>query len=268
VVLQRPVGMADDGAAETLARSRQERRRTSTSLRERGLTCLAVAAVIGIVVVALTASTATKAAMSGPNAWLPWSARVLGVVVFAIVVAVHLWHVRAGVAHERAWHTAHVLMALGMIDMFAPTRQMIVSAAIGRVVFVVAAVATLTYASALVIRGELLGWLWPALAADLAAMVYMFATPPPGLMWFTAILVGWSVLQAVGWLTGVLPAWADLGAPRDGLATTDSGPSRRAASVRISLAAMNLGMGYMFLAMALGMARTPSMLPMPTMPGM
>jgi Domain of unknown function (DUF5134) len=268
VVLQRPVGMADDGAAETLARSRQERRRTSTSLRERGLTCLAVAAVIGIVVVALTASTATKAAMSGPNAWLPWSARVLGVVVFAIVVAVHLWHVRAGVAHERAWHTAHVLMALGMIDMFAPTRQMIVSSAIGRVVFVVAAVATLTYASALVIRGELLGWLWPALAADLAAMVYMFATPPPGLMWFTAILVGWSVLQALGWLTGVLPARADLGTPRGALATTDSGPSRHAASVRISLAAMNLGMGYMFLAMALGMARTPSMLPMPTMPGM
>ena len=260
--------MADDGAAETLARSRQERRRPSTSLRERGLTFLAESAVTGIVVIALTASNASKAVMSGPNTWLPWWARVLGVVVFVIVVAVHLWHVRVGAARERAWHVAHVLMALGMIDMFVPTRQMIVSAAIGKVVFVVAAGATLAYVSGLVIRGEPLGWLWPALAADLAAMVYMFVTPPPSLMWFTAILVGWSVLQAVGWLTGVLPARADLGTPRSASATTDSGPSRHTASVRISLAAMNLGMGYMFLAMALGMARTPGMVPLPTMPGM
>jgi hypothetical protein len=40
------------------------------------------------------------------------------------------------------------------------------------------------------------------------------------------------------------------------------------ASVRVTLAAMNLGMSYMLLAMEFGMAPMPAMTPMPGMSGM
>ena len=99
---------------------------------------LALAAIISIVVISLTAPTAN--AMAGSNSWLPTWLRVVGEVVFAVIVAVHLWHLRASAGRERAWHTGHVLMALGMMDMFAPTSHMIVAARIGKLVFAAAVI--------------------------------------------------------------------------------------------------------------------------------
>jgi Domain of unknown function (DUF5134) len=182
-----------------------------TPIRERGLAGLAVATVAAIVVIAMTAPAGTTTEMPGGNGWLPLGLRVSAVVVYAVVVVVHLWHLRASTLRERVWHATHVLMALGMIDMFAPTRQLIVAAEPAKLVFAVAAVATLAYIAALVVRGERLGWLWPALAADSAAMAYMFVMPIPGFTWLTGVLVGWFALQAAGWVTGWLPTRADLG---------------------------------------------------------
>lgn len=212
-----------------------------------GLIGLAAAAIVAVAVIALTAP---AGAMSMGNRWLPTGLRVFAVVVYIAVVIVHVWHLRASAMTERAWHATHVLMALGMIAMFAPNGQAVVSARLGKAVFTVATAATLAYMAAVVLRGRRLGWLWPVAAADLAAMVYMFALPVPGFGWLTAVLIGWSVLQALGWLTGVLPARADLGSQPQS--------SRRETSVRVTLAAMNLGMAYMFLAMTLGMSPTPA----------
>jgi hypothetical protein len=243
---------------------RSEHRRT-TSILQLGLAGLAGAAVAAIVMIALSASTGTAAMRQGGNTWLPMWVRVVGVVGFAVVVAVHLWHLRATTSRERAWHTGHVVMALGMIDMFASTHRLIVDARIGKLVFAVAVVATLAYVGAVVARGERPGWLWPALAADFAAMVYMFVMPTRGLAWLTGILVAWSVLQAAGWVTGALPARANLGSPRGRSAATACEASRRDLIVRVSLAAMSLGMAYMFAAMAVGMAPMPRTVSIPGM---
>jgi len=215
---------------------------------------LAAAAIVAVVVVALTAPTSE---MNMSNRWLPTALRVFAVLVYAAVVAVHVWHLRAGARAERAWHSIHVLMALGMIAMYAPNGQAVVSAQLAKLVFTAATAATLLYIAAVLIRGQRLGWLWVAAAADLAAMVYMFALPVSGFGWLTALLVGWAVLQALGWLTGVLPAHADLGSPQPGCLTS-TGSSRREISVRVTLAAMSLGMAYMFLAMTFGMSAMPA----------
>lgn len=257
--------MADDGVTSTFAGSRGTPHRPVTPI-QLGLAGLAVAAIIAIVVIALTASTPN--AVSGSNTWLPTWVRILGEVVFAVIVTVHLWHLRAPSRRERAWHTGHVLTALAMMDMFAPTNRVIVAGRIGKLVFAAAVIATLVYIGVVLVRAERLGWLWPALAADFAAMVYMFVMPVPGLSWLTWILVGWLTLQAVGWLTGALPARADLGSPRGGPAAAACGFLQPDLGVRLSLAAMNLGMAYMFVAMELGMAPAPGMVPMPGMPGM
>jgi hypothetical protein len=246
-------------------------RRPVTPKSQLALAGLAAAAIVVIIVVALAAPGGSMKPMTMTNSWLPPTLRVLAVVGYAAIVAVHLWHLRAGAARERTWHTTHVLMALGMIDMFAVRSQATVATQIGKLVFAVAAAAILAYVAAVVLRGQRLGWLWPATAAALAAMAYMFAIPIPGFTWLTWLLVGWLTLDALGWLTGVLPSAADLGA-----ADTEAGGATPAAyrssthhlSVRVSLAAMSLGMAYMFLAMTFGMASPPAMAPMPGMPGM
>jgi hypothetical protein len=206
--------------------------------------------------------------MTGINGWLPLGLRVSAVVVYGAVVVVHFWHLRVAELRERVWHAAHVLMALGMIDMFAPTRELIVAGDLGKWVFAVAAVSTLAYVAAAVVRSESLGWLWLAAAADLAAMVYMFVTPIAGFAWLTWVLAGWTALQALGWLTGSLPTRADLGSAAGRRVAATAYPSSRMVSIRVSLAAMNLGMAYMLLAMEFGMALKPAMAPMPGMTGM
>jgi hypothetical protein len=254
-------------------------RRPITPKSQLALAGLAAAAIVVIIVVALAAPGGSMTPMTMTNSWLPPTLRVLAVVGYAAIVAVHLWHLRAGAARERAWHTTHVLMALGMIDMFAARSQPAVATQIGKVVFAVAAAATIAYIAAVVLRGQRLGWLWPATAAALAAMAYMYAMPIPGFTWLTWLLVGWLTLDALGWLTGVLPRAADLGAAKavpPGEVDAEPGGAAPAAhrssthhlSVRVSLAAMSLGMAYMLLAMTFGMASPPATAPMPGMPGM
>jgi hypothetical protein len=246
---------------------RRRPRRSVRPVLKHGLAALTGLAVLAIVIIAITAPVGTAGEMTG-NAWLPLGLRVSAVVVYVGVMVVHLWHLRAGALRERVWHATHVLMALGMIDMFAPTHHLIVAAELGRLVFVVAAVGTLAYVAAVVVRGERLGWLWPALAADLAAMAYMFVMPIPGFTWLTGVLVAWFALEAAGWVTGSLPSRADLGSAAGGRVGATAYPSSRMVSIRVSLAVMNLGMAYMLLAMEFGMAPMPAMAPMPGMTGM
>jgi len=214
------------------------------------IVAVAGAAILVVVVVAMTAAGGSAAAMAGHNPWLPTALRISAVLIYTGVVVVHGWHLRVTSARERLWHAIHVLMALGMIVMFAPMRRLVVVAGVGKWVFAVAAAGIVAYVAVLLVRGERLGWLWLAAAADLAAMAYMFAMPTPGLQWLTWLLVAWSTLQAIGWLTGVLPQRADLGSP----AVSAAACPRQDLSISVTLAVMNFGMAYMFVAMAVGTA--------------
>lgn len=232
-------------------------------------------------------------AMAG-DAWLPTWLRAVATTAFVVVLIVHLVHIAGHTRRGRAWHSIHVLMALGMIDMFLPTTGMIVSAVVGEVVFAVAALTIGGFVVSELVRRGRVGWLWPIAGVDLAAMVYMFAMPAMRLGWLTGLLVTWFALQALGWATGGLSTVADTGlgepttAPasespqiataasaarrgpvtrmislkRTTAATTHLG-SAHSLSVRATLIVMNVGMAYMFLAMQFGMTPLNA-----TMPGM
>ncbi|WP_300582878.1 DUF5134 domain-containing protein [Mycobacterium sp.] len=220
--------------------------------------CAAI--IVAIVVVAVSATSLAVPGMGMANPWLPPKLRVAAVLVYVAVVVAHVWHLRDRSARRCLWHVAHVMMALGMIEMFAVVRQPLVGAEVGKLLFAVGAAAILAYVAAVSGRGKRLGWLWVAAAADMASMAYMFAymfaMPSGWFKWLTWPLVAWATLQATGWLTGALPCRADLGSPAGSVAARHSGADL---SISVTLAAMNVGMAYMLVAMALGMPTMPAM---------
>jgi Domain of unknown function (DUF5134) len=138
------------------------------------------------------------------NSWLPpWLGLTLAT-VFGAIVIVHLYHVLVLTGRQRLWHGVHVLMATGMIIMFAPTGRLVAWNVAGAAVFAAAAG---TVAGLLVrqrAQGHHLGTLWLIATLDLAAMVYMFAMTDLRLLWLTIALAGWFIIQATGWTTARL----------------------------------------------------------------
>lgn len=220
------------------------------------------------------------------NAWL----RILALAGYAVVLFVHLRHLRGATRRCRAWHAGHLLMALGMIVMFLPTGSMIVPAAAGEAVFVMAATGFGALAAVELGRHGRAAVIWSVAVIDLASMAYMFAGA--SLVWLTWLLVGWFVLQALGWAAGHFDepperagdrtssaprAVREAGRVRDpaggpgaGLAIVEravAAPALQARnyspSIRASLAVMALGMAYMLLAMRFGLPVTSG--PMPGM---
>lgn len=266
------------------------------------LTGIAAVVIVGIGISGARAASSTGRGMAmGPmsgSGWLPSWLGVTASAVFAGTVLIHLWHLIGVPARVRVWHGTHVLMALGMIDMFAPTHEMIAGVRIGQIVFGVAALIVLGFVVTGLLRAGRVGGLWPIVGVDLVAMVYMFGMPAPGSGWVSGLLIGWFVLQAAGWASGVLPTIAgDFGL--DGSASTAArepaavpgmgtpgrggvavllaaglrsrpgaviGAHAHAPSVRATLMVMSLGMAYMFLAMQFGM--TPISGHLPAMGGM
>ncbi|MGH3851892.1 MAG: DUF5134 domain-containing protein [Pseudonocardiaceae bacterium] len=222
--------------------------------RETSRYALAAVVIAGLVSVAVWAGTHATA-MTGmsmmANSWLPVWLRVVASGAFVVVLLTHVRHLVTAGPRGRVWHAGHVLMALGMLDMVAPTTGILVPAWAGEVIFAGAALAVAGFVGAELARGRRLGWLWPVVGVDLAAMVWMFAMPAPRLGWLTGLLVGWFALQATGWATGRLDTAAD----------PDVCRSAHRVSVRATLAVMGVGMAYMFLAMQLGMSPMPGHLP-------
>lgn len=213
------------------------------------------------------------------STWLPsWLGWVLST-AYVAVIAVHVHHLHGATAQGRFWHGGHLLMALGMIVMFAPTRSVVVSASVGTAVFAVAAVAMGVFALSEVLRGGARGAIVIIATVDLAAMAFMFSPASMRLTWLGLVAAAWFVVQTLGWLTGhlsalvalspvgrelaghpVAPTDADAAAaqsadPRGGglLRRTIPAPVWRTSGydlgIRITLGAMALGMAYMFLAM-------------------
>lgn len=221
------------------------------------------------------------------STWLPsWLGWVLSV-AYAAVIVVHVHHISGATAQGRFWHGGHLLMALGMIVMFAPTHSMVVSASVGAAVFAVAALAMGAFAVSEVARGGARGAIVVIAAVDLAAMAFMFSPASMRLSWLSLVAAIWFVVQTLGWLTGHLSALVALspvgrelaGHPATPADVTDAQPADRRGGgllrrtvpspvwrtsgydlgIRITLGLMALGMAYMFLAMVFDPGSTGSM---------
>ena len=112
-------------------------------------------------------------------------------------------------ARSRLWHGTHVLMATGMIDMSGPWSSQPVGAGLVETVFGVAAGAAVVLAVLPLtgpVRNPRASVPWVVAAVDLAAMAYMFAMASVGSVPVTVVLVGWFLLEAVAWGSGLLAA--------------------------------------------------------------
>jgi hypothetical protein len=196
--------------------------------------------------------------------WIPvWAANAWAVLFIAIAM-VHIWHLVWAAGQARFWHTAHLLMALGMTDMFWPNGRMPVGARVGEIVFGAAVASVLGFLAVAAARRRPLAGAWPLTAFDLAAMVYMFAmmsTRLPAVL--TVLLAVAFVVESAGWATG----WLVRTAPAHATAASDR-HSGQVLSMRISLALMGIGMAYMLLAIQFGPGAGPDMPGMAGMPGM
>jgi len=239
------------------------------------------------------------------NSWLPTWFEVLLTAVFCVVLAVHGAHAVLMAGRSRWWHGAHVLMALGMVDMYWPGEQLPVGAGVGKAIFGVAAVVVLLAAAVPAVRGPGVPWLWLGTAIGLGAMAYTFVMTSTRYLALTWVLVAWFAVEAVAWSAGPLVGIAlrsglvldGPGAggphpgpdprpgpdvePRLGRSRVAARPSAllappladrqravHARSVRITLAVMAAGMALMLLAMQYGMTVAPTGGGMPGMPGM
>lgn len=211
------------------------------------------------------------------STWLSsWLGSVLWVAYVAVIV-VHVHHISGATAQGRFWHGGHLLMALGMIVMFAPTHSMVVSPSVSTAIFVVAAVAMGVFAVSEVARGGARGAIVVIAAVDLAAMAFMFSPASMRLTWLSLVAAVWFVVQTLGWVTGHLSALVALSPvgreltrhPATPADARDAQPADRRSGgllrrtvpsavwrtsgydrgIRITLGLMALGMAYMFLAL-------------------
>jgi hypothetical protein len=225
------------------------------------------------------------------NSWLPRWLEVAGTVIYLVILASHAVHALTVRGRSRAWHGVHVLMALGMLDMFWPADEMPVAATPAKIVFTLAGVGALGATVWFSRGGRDVAWLWLIATVDLGAMVYMFQMMASTSAVVTIALAAWFLIEAAGWGSGLLSATAgrqslsvaadpeaapgavDVEAPGTGADASAVGRStvavlteRRhrsyASAVRLSLVVMALGMAYMLLAMQYGTTAMPMPGPM------
>jgi hypothetical protein len=187
--------------------------------------------------------------------WLRWvwAAAFLGVVV------AHAWHAWSMRGQPRWWHIGHTTMAGGMLVMYlVPHMAHPGLYRAGLVLFVLVAAAEAAWTLVLRRREGWLNPLWVATTVDQLVMVYMLAMPMSGPVLVTSALVVYLGVQTVLWGAGlwsrvpaVRPQEAPLGAPGAASAPPRAREIGLAAEadvvVRISLAVMAAGMGYMLL---------------------
>jgi hypothetical protein len=188
-------------------------------------------------------------------AWLS----VIWTLIFLTIVVVHAWHVSETHGERKLWHSAHVLMAIGMLFMFAPPSldHFGVPNAFWQLLFASAAGGLVMWMLVELTNGVGVNRLWVAITFDLAAMAYMWS--PNGFVpVVTWILVGYFATQAFLWASD---RYRELDGHDVGghLLLTGDGTITASAvtslvcerDLRLSMGAMALGMAYMFAAMQL-----------------
>jgi hypothetical protein len=193
---------------------------------------------------------------------LPSWLAVLWMLVFFAIVAIHGWHVLESEGQRRVWHSGHVLMAVGMAVMFAPASvdHFNIPTGFWSLLFVNAAVAIVLWMIVQAFAGQGTNLLWLVMAFDLAAMAYMWS--PSGFQApITWLLVAYFAVQTLLWVTDRMRGLDErtiLGGavsvtPDGALAASVAEPLICYRDLRLSMAVMTFGMGYMFAAMQLSM---------------
>jgi hypothetical protein len=192
---------------------------------------------------------------------LPQWLAIAWTLVFVAVLAIHVRHVRDSQGPRRYWHSGHVLMALGMIFMFAPASidRFDIPNGFWQLVFANATGLVLAWILAQALSRQVVNLLWIVIATDLAAMVYMWS--PTGFSApITWLLVAYFAAQTVLWATNRMRQADELAIGRrfsvgsgGALAATAAAPLVCDRDLRASVGLMTLGMAYMFAAMQLAM---------------
>ena len=197
---------------------------------------------------------------SGVPVLVPEWLGIVGAMVFVVIAISHLRHLATAVGQRRPWHACHVLIAVGMAFMYAPTAidPLGVPNRFWQIVFALACVLAALWAMSGTQQGPTVMWLLTAV--DLGAMVCMW-TPnvSPSLRWALVVYLG---VQALLW---ALDAYrrVDGAAPVINFSVLSAAPAgvslpltaTRAESllgdldISVSMILMSVGMAWMFAAM-------------------
>jgi hypothetical protein len=206
-----------------------------------------------------TGAMSMRAGAGSTNILPSWLA-VLWTLVFFVIIGVHARHVLQSEGQRRWWHSGHVFMAIGMAFMYAPASidSLNIPAGFWSLAFANGAIAILLWVLVQAFAGRGTNLLWLVMAFDLGAMAYMWS--PSGFQApITWLLVAYFAAQALLWATNRMRDYDERTIFGGGVSVTPDGAL--AASVaeplicfkdlRASMAAMTLGMAYMFAAMQL-----------------
>lgn len=184
-------------------------------------------------------------------------------IVFAAIFVVHIGHARNVRGQARWWHASHVVMATAMATMYLEPQgghAELYSAGIAP--FAALAVALVGAALYFGSRERVINPLWVVSAIDMAAMVVMLVPMNERSAAVSYGLVAYFAVQALAWSTGVydrIPAVVrtrvSMLATEPAMPATTTGATvgftaHATVTMRVTLAGMAAGMGYMLLAMA------------------
>ena len=191
---------------------------------------------------------------------LPSWLAVLWTLVFIAILVIHARHVLDSEGQRRVWHSGHVLMALGMMFMYAPASldHFNVPSGFWQLVFANASLAIVAWMLYEAFARRAVNVLWLVMAIDLAAMAYMWS--PSGFQApLTWLLVGYFTVQSLLWASDRMRSVDHMTLWGGGMSVSPGGEVAISAAeplvcfrdLRLSMFAMTLGMAYMFAAMQL-----------------
>ena len=193
-------------------------------------------------------------------AWL----QIIGVVLFALIAASHVRHVLHSDGQRRSWHACHVLMALSMIFMYAPT---LAGDVLGITTFwraVLASAGLLAALWALWGNSGAINPVWLLTALDLGVMFFMWSAPASRTA-VTVLVTLYLLMDAVLWAVDAhrvmerapsllrwLPVAGSSGATTFALPAAVARADALLGDLDIgpSMVVMSLGMAYMVAAMS------------------
>jgi hypothetical protein len=199
-------------------------------------------------------------AVHGTTNILPEWLAVIWTLMFIAIVVIHTRHVLDSQSQRRIWHSGHVLMAIGMAFMFAPSSidYFNIPSGFWQLVFANGALLILAWMLAQALSGRAINALWLVMAIDLGAMAYMWS--PTGFQApLTWLLVAYFLVQSALWLSDrmrdidhkTLLGGSFSVTPDGAIAMSAAEPLVCFRDLRVSMFAMTLGMAYMFAAMQL-----------------
>lgn len=188
---------------------------------------------------------------------LPLWVTLLWVVLLSVVLVFHCGHLIRMGGQNRWFHSAHIVMMLGMLDMYVSMEfgWQWLSAATWMWVYAAVTGAILAWLLARFAPRRPLSALWILVLVQQAAMIYMWAPPAAyWVPWITYGLAAYFAIEAAAWLSGLLNHTTRFGrepaiGPGDRSAVAVLHHSSRLGD--LSMAVMPASMGYMFVAMQL-----------------